>query len=365
MRALTSLVVAVLLGIAAPASAQEASAEATSEARIAFAQGVEAFEAGRFDEALRHFLQAFQLRPHPTVRVNLASSYAKLRRAPAAVMHYRAYLADRSVQLSRAARRDIQSALRLLEPGVGALDLELSPSDAVVQVDAQEPEARDGARVYVTPGTHRIEASAAGRATQTRIVEVSGGSAQSVSIELAVDATTTPPPPPAPEPPARDDPPVPPPDAHPVFAGADPDPTVDETRSERPSRGGSGRTIARWSAFGLAGAATVGAVVLGLLALGAEADFDDNATRIETRDYASDGERAAIERQARDDASRASSFALVTDACIGVAAAAAVTGTVLLLTARASPSADEVRARLRVVAGATPTGATVLVTGGF
>lgn len=364
MRALASVAAALLLGIATPAAAQDVSAEATSEARIAFAQGVEAFEAERFDEALRHFLQAWQLRPHPTVRVNLASSYAKLGRAPAAVMHYRAYLADRSVELSRAARRDIMAALRVLGPGVGALDLELSPADAEVRVDAETPDARDGTRLYVTPGTHRIEVRAPGRVAATRVVEVDGGSTQSVSVALAVEEQAPAPPPP-PEPPAPEEPPSPPPDVHPVFAAPEPEPIVAEPPTERPASGGAGRAIARWSAFGLAGAATAGAVVLGLLALGAEADFDDKATRIEAGAYATAAERSALERQARDDASRASSFALVTDVCIGVAAAAAVTGTVLVLTAPTSPSDDAARARLRVVAAATPTSASVLVAGGF
>jgi len=377
--AATLLVLGILLGRGAMASAQSPPDEATNTARLEFAQGVEAFEAERFDVALGHFRKAWQLRPHPTVRVNLASCYAKLGKAPAAVMHYRAYLADRSVQVSAAARRDIRTALRPLEARVGILDLILSPPDATIRVDGTEPEARDGSRLFVGPGAHRIEARAPGRSTTTRVVEVDAGSTQSVSIELAVETVATaptPPPPPAGE--ARSDPvvrqepatsPSPPDDAGENDAPApdeDTGSTFVETPADGPAGGGSSGAVLRWGAFGLAGAAAIGAAVLGVLALGADGDFDDKATRIESHDYATESERATIERQARDDASRADSLALLTDVCIGVAVAAAVTGTVLLLTAPSAPSEDEARADLRLSAAIDPRGgAGVLVTGAF
>lgn len=354
---------ASILSFAPPVTAQPEPADSTSEARIAFAQGVESFEAERFEEALRDFLRAWQLRPHPTVRVNLASCYAKLGRAPAAVLHYRAYLSDRNVQISRAARREIQGSLAQLEPRVGAIDLILSPADARVTVDGEEPDARDGSRVFVLAGTHRFEASAAGHGILTRTVEVAGGSTQSLSIELPV-AASTPPAPPEPPPERATEPPPPPPEraAEPADTG-DAAASIEPTPAERPGAGGGGRTVARWTAFGLAGAAVAGAAVLGVLALGADSDFDAGASRMEKHDYATESERAAIDRQARDDAKRARALALWTDVCVGVAAAAAITGTVLLLTAPSTPPADEALARVHLAV--SPTGASVSLTGTF
>ena len=140
---------------------------------------------------------------------------------------------------------------------------------------------------------------------------------------------------------------------------------LEPTPAERESHGGSGRTAVRWSAYGLAGAAGVGAVVLGVLALGANADFDAGATRIEEHDYADEAERSRIDRQARDDADRASSLALWTDVCIGVAAAGAITGTVLLLTAPSVSEDREAGLPLSVAAGPRPGGAYLRLDGRF
>ena len=364
-----------VLGTRTPAAAQDAGADVVRRARSEFAQGVESFEAERFEEALGHFLAAWQIRPHPTVRVNLASCYAKLGRPAAAVLHYKAYLADRNVQVSRAARREIQATLTGLEQRVGAVDLALSPREAAVTVDGAEPEARDGTRLYLVAGTHRIAATAPGRSSATRTIEVAARSTQSVALELAAAPTATTAvatvPEPARTPTAADD------TARATDAlDATDDSDVDDTTlstdepdepldSEGPTGSGGGR-IFQWGAFGLAGAAAIGATVLGVMALGASDDFDAGATQIEQHDYADDAERSRIDRQARDDADRARSLALWTDVCVVVAAGAAITGTIIALTtpaARATP--DEARLSIRVAGAPTPEGGTVVLTASF
>lgn len=58
----------------APAPPVETEEEKTARARALFTEGVNHFDAGRFDEARKAFASAYALRPHPTVLLNLAQS---------------------------------------------------------------------------------------------------------------------------------------------------------------------------------------------------------------------------------------------------------------------------------------------------
>ena len=282
------------------------------------------------------------------------------------------------MQLSRSARREVQASLAEIEPRVGTVDVMLSPADAHLTVDGQDPDARDGSRLYLLAGTHRIAASAPGRTDVTRVVEVAGRSSESLDLELEL-ARAPPAPPPAPTP-APPSPAAPEPPASTAPEPATTSPIEDTRATESPATepisdgqpatgSGSGRAIVRWSFYGVAGVAAVSATVLGVMALGAYDDFDAGATRIEHRDYTSETDRARIDQQARDDAARTQSLALWADVSIGVAVAAAATGTVIWLTTP-SPRRDleddeEAGTELRLAGAPMPGGGAVAVSGSF
>src|SRR5262249_60426613 len=63
-----------------------------TRARAAFQRGVNAFENGRYRDALENFQQAYRIKPNPVVLFNIAQAEAELSRPASAVAHYEQYL---------------------------------------------------------------------------------------------------------------------------------------------------------------------------------------------------------------------------------------------------------------------------------
>ena len=69
-----------------------------SSAAELFAAGVRHFEAGEFEDALESFTQAYRLKPHPIVRVNMANCFEELGRPVEAEFNYERFLSESAEQ---------------------------------------------------------------------------------------------------------------------------------------------------------------------------------------------------------------------------------------------------------------------------
>lgn len=77
---------------------QDAAAAPTPEmqqARVAFSEGQQAYNEGRFEEALGHFERAYELTQHAEILYNIATVADRLRKDKQALDAYEAYLAQR------------------------------------------------------------------------------------------------------------------------------------------------------------------------------------------------------------------------------------------------------------------------------
>ncbi|QQR90101.1 MAG: hypothetical protein IPJ88_18490 [Myxococcales bacterium] len=83
------LSLALWSGLGASAEAQS---DVQAQARAAFKEGVRQFEARNYDRALISFQEAYNLKPHHAVRLNIASCYEQLGNPVKAVENYEAYL---------------------------------------------------------------------------------------------------------------------------------------------------------------------------------------------------------------------------------------------------------------------------------
>lgn len=175
-------------------------AEAKDRARVLFGQGVAAYRAGKFYEAVEIFLETQRVYPDTQLCFNVARAYENLGNTSAALRYYRDYLrqADRpsdgaEVQ-ERVRRLEQQLALR----GLQQLTVLSEPDGATVLLD--------GKPVGITPwtgdtypGKHRLALSLAGFVSQPQIVELSALQAQDVRPALTAQPPLAPPPaPPAP-----------------------------------------------------------------------------------------------------------------------------------------------------------------------
>ncbi len=84
----------VLALASATAAAQEGGELATDEARGLFAAGRSAYDAGRFEQALNYFSQAYELSHRGALLFNMASAAERLRRDAEALGYYERYLQE-------------------------------------------------------------------------------------------------------------------------------------------------------------------------------------------------------------------------------------------------------------------------------
>jgi hypothetical protein len=169
-----------LSGVCAPASAQED----REAARAEFERGRSAFEAGAFREALEHFQEAYRLAPHPNVRVNIANCYDQLDRPIEALVHYENFLveADRP---PAARRREVESAIARLRQRVGTITLQITPDGAQITIDGSEMRRAPVAEpVRVVSGSHTVVVELDGYRTERQTVVVEGGGNARLALRL-------------------------------------------------------------------------------------------------------------------------------------------------------------------------------------
>jgi hypothetical protein len=192
-------------GIASPlaepvAHAQAASDTVTEVARQRFADGVKAFDAGRYEDARSAFLQAYALKRNALLLLNLAQSELKSGHAEDAGNHFHQFLRE----VPNAKPEEKASAEK------GIADAKKKAGFIVVIVDASGADVSiDGALVgksplldpvFVKPGSHTVLATAQGHSA-TVTVDAKPGSATAANLATgATSVAAAPAPVPAPVP---------------------------------------------------------------------------------------------------------------------------------------------------------------------
>src|SRR5262249_31840532 len=144
-------VVCVSLGpvLLAPLTARAQAKDAVTEsARKRFQEGVKYFDQHQYEEARTAFLQAYALKRHPAVLLNLAQSEVRSSHPLDAAKHFSAFLRE-SATMSATERGDAEKGLAAARSKIGRLQ---------VQVDAAEAEVFvDGERVGQSPLTEPVD----------------------------------------------------------------------------------------------------------------------------------------------------------------------------------------------------------------
>ena len=193
-----------------PAFAQPPAEETTltAMARARFKEGVAFFDKGEYEQARASFLQAYSLKKHPAVLLNLAWSSLKSGHTLEAERYFKQFQAEGKDATDKQ-RADAAEGLAQARAKLGRIEVS-APSGTEVTID--------GERVGTTPiadlisvesGAHTIKFRGADGATETASVTVLGGEKV---VARATHISLPPPPPPqpvvAPPPPSE---PVPPP----------------------------------------------------------------------------------------------------------------------------------------------------------
>jgi hypothetical protein len=188
----------LMLSAPAPAPAQDADPSVTSAARQIGFEGVQAYEAGRYEEALDKLQRAYDLVKVPTFGLWSARSLVKLGRLVAASERYlevtRIQLAPDARDIQKKAQADARTELDALKPRIPSVTIAVAgaPNASVrVTMDGKQvPNALLGVKAPVDPGKHVIEARVGERVEQ-REVTVAEGASETVRIDLPAAAGAT------------------------------------------------------------------------------------------------------------------------------------------------------------------------------
>ncbi|HEU5072760.1 MAG TPA: PEGA domain-containing protein [Polyangiaceae bacterium] len=173
---LIALAVASLSPFIAPSPALAQEDPTIEAARERFKEGVTYFDNKEFERARLAFVQAYALKPHPALLLNLAQSELRSGHEAEAATHFARYLrehAEATEEQRQAAREGLDAAKQV----VGVVALTVEPSGAEILVDGvssgRSPLADP---LYLTPGEHTIVAQKGGETARTTVTVVAGSS---------------------------------------------------------------------------------------------------------------------------------------------------------------------------------------------
>jgi hypothetical protein len=145
-------------------------------ARARFNEGVAFYDKAQYENARAAFLQAYALRKHPAVLINLAQSSLHSGHTLEAARYFQQYLRDSS-SLSAVQRTDTEKALADARTKLGRL--EVSAADGTeIKVDGDPVGTAPLAEaVDVEPGSHTVRSG-----TDSKTVTVAAGQVEPVSL---------------------------------------------------------------------------------------------------------------------------------------------------------------------------------------
>lgn len=138
----------------APAAAEDS--KAVAMARLRFQEGVEYFDAARFEEARAAFLQAYALKPHPSILLNIAQCELKSGMYVEAAEHFAEYLAA-PTNVDPTETSLAEQGLAEAKRHVAELRITTDVGLAEVFVDGRRIGTTPLARsIFVPPGRHTV-----------------------------------------------------------------------------------------------------------------------------------------------------------------------------------------------------------------
>ncbi len=175
------------LAAAAPPAARAGDEDATAVARERFKSGVAFFDKKEYEKARLAFLQAYALKKHPAVLLNLAQSELRSAHEADAAKHFAAYLRE-SKESTDAEQQAAQAGLNAAKVVVAEVEVTVDTDGAEVYVDGTlEALSPLPGPVYLTAGTHSVEARKDGKSSATQ-VSAAAGKQLKASVSLAQKA---------------------------------------------------------------------------------------------------------------------------------------------------------------------------------
>jgi hypothetical protein len=260
----------------APASPESAADATVEQAREHFLRGVELYREGNYRAAIIEFERAYSIAPNYKVLFNIGQAYLELQDYAAALTAFERFSSEGGADLTDQQKSDVEAEIKKLAGRIARVELTVNVPAATISVDdvtvGRSPLAKP---MTLSTGRHKIVVTREGYVPETRMVDLAGGDARQLQVDLRkLEA-----------PKATEPAPVPPPRA----------PQTEQ---------GMGTPF--WVSLGLTGVFAVGSGVTGYLALNAKNDNEDQAKTLGTT-------RSDLE----DSQQRMDNYALAADILLG------------------------------------------------
>ncbi len=143
--------------VSLPAAAQPADDPVTVQARARFKEGVEAYDKGKYEEARLSFLQAYTLKKHPAVLLNLAQSSAKANHPLEASKYFQQFLKHATTATPQQ-KKDAENGLADVRSKLGRIEI-IAPAGTEISLDDQGKigTAPFTEPIDVEPGPHTLK----------------------------------------------------------------------------------------------------------------------------------------------------------------------------------------------------------------
>ncbi|MEB2325002.1 MAG: hypothetical protein OZ921_20980 [Sorangiineae bacterium] len=153
-------------------------------ARDRFQEGVRYYDQKQFEAARAAFMQAYALKKHPAVLLNLAQSEVRSGHEADAAKHFTQFLRE-NTEASAAEKKDAEGGLIIAKSRTEEVKISVDAPGAELFVDGQsEGFAPLSDPIYLMPGSHTIEARKGGK-TASKAVNATAGTLSSVSLSLS------------------------------------------------------------------------------------------------------------------------------------------------------------------------------------
>lgn len=308
----TSVASASLLSTTPVRADDTVTTDQEQEGRAHFLRGLDFSHDGDSRAALIEFRRAYEIAPNYRVLFNIGQTALELSEYAQSLDAFEKYLADGGDEIPAARRTRVEAEVKRLLTRVANVTVTVNvPGASVLVDDVMVGTSPLDHPLRIGAGRHKFSASTTATVPVSRVLDLSGGEAKTLNLELVAPGHVP---------------------AAPERVG------LAESGDRPPSR-----NTTLWIGVGVTGALAIGTVVMGAVALSNKSSFDE-----ELRRYSVDGNGGAI------DSARSSlkTSALVFDL---LAAATVVSGGVTLVLGlsaphRPSPSATS-RARTGLLDG--------------
>jgi len=259
------------------ASAQPAADDSlVKEARARFKEGVDLYDKGQYEAARAKFLQAYALRRHPAILLNMGLSCLKSGR-PAEAARYLTQFQREATSATVQEHSDADKAITEARTKDARLDVSAPTGTEISVDDTVIGNAPLNDSVDVDPGQHTIKAKASDGTVDSRTVNPSVGQRLPVKFGSGSGAVVAAVPPPV----ATSNPEVPPPDQTATPPSPPPPPAQPETPSKKFNPLAPPKTMFPvYIGAGVAGAGVVTAILFGVFRSQAVSSMNDVTAQI-------------------------------------------------------------------------------------